>query len=218
MMSRPSALEYARSHGLAFDYTADDLWKTISQVPLTLTRDEAELPDLNFSLFADGLSEPKIQLDRQGGTFLAKSTRDPVCGLQSTVEWALFLPERNRVRRLKVEEPLLTGDHETDVRRFKRDASSHSDLNRLLETSVLLRPSPDDDFEGEWNEILSGASFQKIEREIQDEKGRFPKEALVYLSNTLKNAVTDDQLTDALNDSLLVVKVGCMPLNNINAN
>lgn len=217
-MSRISALEYARSHGLAFDHTADDLWKTISRVPLTLTKNETELPDLDFSLFANELSDSKIQLDRQGGALLAKSTRDPLPGPHAITGWDQFLPERSRVRKLKIEEPLLTGDHETDVRRFRRDASGYLHLSRLLEACVQLGPSPDHDFDDEWNDILCGGYLRKVEREILDEKGCFTKDTLVYLSNALRNAVTEDQLTDALDESLLPVKVCCMAAHNIDAN
>ncbi|KIY01873.1 uncharacterized protein Z520_02011 [Fonsecaea multimorphosa CBS 102226] len=187
-MSAPSVLEYARFHGLAVDHTSEDLLENLSPLPLRAIEDGQLLPDPNFSVFADNVAEPKLQLTRWEGSMLAESIRNH----DSVVNWSNFLPERHRVRNLKVEEPLLAGDHESDVRRFRREASSHVDTEHLFETCSLISSASEQDFEDEWNDIQSGHALREVEQELEDERCNTTKEALLHLSASLKDPLSAD--------------------------
>ncbi len=202
-MSALSVLEYARSHGLATDHTAEDLFEHLSQIPLILSEDESKLPTPDSSLFTHELTEPKLQLSREAGTLLAKSIRHP----QHVIDWAEFLPERRRAWKLKIDVPLLAGDHETDVRRFKRDASSHLDADQLLETCSFTSSGSYQDLDNQWNEIKSGDAVKNVEKALGDERCHATKEALVHLSDTLKVKLTDESKTEILNSFLPQTKV-----------
>ena len=202
-MSVPSVLEYARSHGLATDHTAQDLLEQLSQLPLILSQDEPQLPNLNFSLFTNALIEPKLQLSREAGALLAKSFRRP----QHAIDWNEFLPERRRAWKLKIEEPLLAGDHETDARRFRRDASSHRDTDQLLETCSAISSSSCQDLDDQWNDIQSGDAARNVEKELREERCHTTKGALVHLSDMLNDKLTEDSKDEVLNSFLPRTKV-----------
>ncbi|KAJ9602738.1 hypothetical protein H2200_012932 [Cladophialophora chaetospira] len=195
-MSAPSVLEYARSHGLAFDHTTENPFDRFSHLPLISSEDDVDLPDPDFSPFVDELSEPKLQLNRRAGTLLAESTRRP----HHVISWDDLLPTPHRIRKLKIEEPLLAGDHETDVCRFRRHASSRWEAKHLLEEHNLIRS--EEDFDDEWNNIQSGKAVEQLERELENERCHTTKEALVCLSDVLKNPLTDESKAQIL-DSFL---------------
>ena len=202
-MSTISALEYARDYGLAIDHTAEDLLREISQLPLTLPDHDVELLEFDFSLFSSELSEPKLQLSHKSGALLAESIRPP----QPVINWNDFLPERHRVRQLMIDEPLLTGDHETDVRRFRREVSGHQNLGQLLETCSAISSVSNQSLEDEWNDIERGESARNVERELDDERCHTTKEALAHLSEMLKNKLTDETRAELLSGLLQPVKV-----------
>ncbi|OQV06960.1 hypothetical protein CLAIMM_11456 [Cladophialophora immunda] len=201
-MSAPSVLEYARFHGLAIDHTSEDPLAYISQIPLQDIEDGQQLPDQDFSVFADDIAEPKLQLTRHEGTMLAESILDrpPV------VNWSNFLPERHRLRNLKIEEPLLAGDHESEVRRFRREASSQVDTEHLFETCSLISSASGQDFEDEWNDIQSGHVLREVEQELEDERCHTTKEGLVHLSISLKDTLSEDTKATILHSFVPVLK------------
>ncbi|ETI20770.1 hypothetical protein G647_07112 [Cladophialophora carrionii CBS 160.54] len=187
-MSAPSVLDYARSHGLALDHTAEDLSNSLPCPPLVMFEDEAELPEPDFSLFANELLEPKLQISQKGGILLAESIRDPPV----VIDWDHFLPDRHRVRKLKIEEPVLVGDHQADFLRFQRETASHRNADQYLETCSLISSTSDQDLEKEWDDIQSGNAARRVENELADERCHTTKEALIHLSCLLKNNLTDE--------------------------
>ncbi|OCT44423.1 hypothetical protein CLCR_05421 [Cladophialophora carrionii] len=193
-MSVPSVLDYARSHGLALDHTAEDLFDALPCSPLVMSEDEAELPEPDFSLFANELLEPKLQISQKGGILLAESIRDPPV----VIDWDHFLPDRHRVRKLKIEEPVLVGDHQTDFLRFKRLAASQRNADQYLETCSLISSTSDHDLEKEWDDIQSGNAVRRVENELADERCHTTKEALIHLSCLLKNNLTDETKDEIL--------------------
>ena len=203
MPSAPSVLEYARFHNLAVDHTAEDLLDQLSQSALALTDHETDLPDLDFSSFADHLTEPKLQLSHQGGRLLAESVRAP----HHVIDWDLLLPNQHRVRKLKIEEPVITGDHETDIRRIRQHALDDQNLDTILETCSMISSASDESFDDEWRDIESGDAIQKVGRELEDERCHTTKETLIYLSNTLRNNLTDEEKAAVFLDLLPQVKV-----------
>ncbi|EXJ55221.1 hypothetical protein A1O7_08147 [Cladophialophora yegresii CBS 114405] len=159
-----------------------------------MTRDEAGLPEPDFSLFADELLEPKLQISQKGGILLAESIRDP----QSVIDWNHILPARHRVRKLKIEEPVLVGDHQTDVLRFYREVASHRNADQFLETCSLTTSTSDQDLEKEWDDIQSGNAARRVEKELADERCHTTKEAQIHLSCLLKNQVTEKSKDEIL--------------------
>jgi hypothetical protein len=170
-----------------------------------MTEDEAELPVPDFSLFANELLEPKLQLSQNGGTLLAESIRD----YRPVIDWSHFLPEHHRGRTLKIEEPVLVGDHQTDVLRFRREASSHRIADQFLETCSLISSASEQGLEEEWDDIQSGNAARKVEREIEDERCHVTKEALVQLSRLLKNNLTEESKDEILDGFLPSFQVRC---------
>ncbi|OAL40522.1 hypothetical protein AYO20_00258 [Fonsecaea nubica] len=187
-MTAPSVHEYARFHGLAIDHTADDLLENISHIPLREADEDQQLPDPDFSVFADESREAKLQLTRHEGAVLAESILDN----HSIVNWSNFLPERHRVQNLKFEEPLLTGDNKYDVGRFRREASRQVDTEHLFETCSLISSASGEDYEDEWNDIQSGRASREVEQELEDERWHTTKEALAHLSVSLKDTLDED--------------------------
>ena len=198
-----SALDYARWHGLAIDHTAENLLTSISQLTYTLTELEAKLPDPDFSLISSELTEPKLQLSHQGGALLSASIR----ASHPTIVWNSVFPEPHRLSKFKLDEPLLAGDHETDVRRFRREASSFKDGEILLDSCSPITSDADQYLEDEWNDIASGNAVRKVEQELQDERCHTTKGALLHLSDSLKNKLTDELRADTLQTFLPPFKV-----------
>ncbi|EXJ68732.1 uncharacterized protein A1O5_08526 [Cladophialophora psammophila CBS 110553] len=200
-MSAPSVLEYARFHGLAIDHTSEDLVTYISQLPLRAVEDDQQLSDLDFSTFSDKFVEPKLRLSQQATSSLAESVLDHY----PSINWSHFLPDRHRVQNLKIEEPLLAGDHQTDVRRFRREALSHVDTEEFFEMCSLISSASGQDFQDEWNDIQSGHARRGVEQELEDERCHTTKEALVHLSDSLKDPVSEEMKATIL-DSFLPMK------------
>lgn len=122
-MSDSSVLEYARYHGLASDHRPESLIHNLLRDCIHNhhfdfeSADEAILPPLypDFSSLAPSLAEPKPQLSRAGGAFLAASVRPP----KFSPQWEKYLPDPHRKRKLKLEIPLLATDHDEDVAAVK---------------------------------------------------------------------------------------------------
>jgi hypothetical protein len=188
IMSAQSALEYARSNCLALDHTAGDPLDFLLRSPLTLTKCDSPLPELDFSQLAVDLSEPKLQLSHQGGALLSESIRAP----HVDIDWKQYLPERHRLRKLKIDEPLLAGDHEIDVHKFKQDASSYRDLESVLQKCPEATSAADPFFDAEWDEIESGDAARGLEQDLAAERLHTTRDALVRLSNTLQFSLTED--------------------------
>lgn len=212
-MSQPTAVEYARFHGLSIDCTSEDALNYISHLPHLPHLDsenETALPDPDFSIFIQGaeFQEAKLQLSREGSSFLVESIRDPHPYPPGVFNWDRFLPERHRVRKLKVEEPLLaTGDHETDVARFRRNPSKPFDLERCLDACSVIETTIDENFEDEWDDIQSNRSSKEVQERLEKEKIQTTKEALVHLSATLRDTLTEEKKEEGLTQLLPRVKV-----------
>ncbi|KIW94210.1 uncharacterized protein Z519_05526 [Cladophialophora bantiana CBS 173.52] len=202
-MSAPSVHEYARFHRLAIDHASEDLVKYISQLPLRAIEDDHQLSNPDFSTFSDKLAEPKLQLSQQATSLLAESVLDHC----PSINWSHFLPDRHRVHNLKIEETLLSGDHQTDVRRFRGEALSHVDTEQFFETCSLISSASGQDFQDEWNDIQSGHARRGVEQELEDERCHTTKEALVQLSASLKDPVSEEMEATILNSFGSMLKV-----------
>lgn len=204
-MSDLSVLKYARFHGLTIDHTTEDVLATLSDLDFSLDfhDNDASLPEFDFSAFAHDVKEPKLQLSRRGTLLLAESVKAPC----STVHWENVLPPRHRVRNLKIEEPILAGDHRTHVANFHREAKASLNPKRFLEQCVRTTITTGEDFQDEWDDILSGRSWKGVEERLAKDKIQISKEALACLRNCSKDTLRSSEIDEILAESVQVKPV-----------
>lgn len=204
-MSGPSVVEYARFHGLAIDHTAEDILTYLSHLSTELRPEENDLsvPEPDFSAFKHDLQEPKLQLSREASMLLAESIKDPC----PVIDWDHLLPKRHRIEDLKLEEPLLATDHETDVRSFKKSALRARDSHILLAQFTPNKCFPDNVFEKEWDDIVHGRSLRAVKEQLKQEKVHTMRESLVRLSKALKHDSTDKERGEVMTKDLSYIKV-----------
>lgn len=215
-MSGPSVVEYARFHGLAIDHTTEDILTHLSQLSTEFHPGENDLslPDPDYTVFKHDLQEPKLQLSREASMLLAESIKDPC----PVLDWDHLLPRRHRIDDLKLEEPLLATDHETDVRSFKRSALRARDSHVLLAQLTPNKCCTDNDFEKEWDDIVSGRSLGVVKEQLKQEKVHTMRDSLVRLSEALKHDSTDEEREEAMSKDLPCFKVTESPLCGANYN
>lgn len=136
-MPAPSALDYARHHGLVrqpshpihsikhlrpYDIEA-------TSVACSEIFDQKEL-----------ISAERLELSREGMLFLSNATRPPFAP-----RWDEVLDAARERRRMKCELPVLSRDHEKDLRWF-RSGINVDKLLRQLEKETLSVPDSKDDY------------------------------------------------------------------------
>jgi hypothetical protein len=190
-MSTPSVLEYARFHGLAVENAAQDVLACLSGLVSDCKRDEldASLPDPDFSACRHDVKESKLQLSREASHILANSIRDP-CQI---IPWDDLLPKRHSMDNLKLEEPLLATDHETDVWNFQRSAARCLDLETFMVHCTPKESNPREDFQDEWNDILSGRSLEELKTQLKREKVHATRDTLIYTTQILKDNMAGER-------------------------
>ncbi|KAK5454455.1 hypothetical protein LTS15_006455 [Exophiala xenobiotica] len=102
---------------------------------------------------------------------------------------------------LKLEEPLLATDHETDVWNFQRSAARCLDLETLMAHCTPKESNPSEDFQDEWNDILSGRSLKELKPQLRREKVHATRDTLIYTTQILKDNMAgerDEALTAGL--------------------
>ncbi|EXJ92330.1 hypothetical protein A1O3_00880 [Capronia epimyces CBS 606.96] len=198
-MSVPSVLEYARFHGLATDHTSDTLLEHLHHVPSPTASCSKELdsslPEPDFTVFANALKDPKLQLNRQETILLAESITD----CRPTIHWTEVLPNPNRWRRLKVEQPLLAGDHDLDVAGFSQNAASRLDLQSHLGDIIQLNTTCVEPYEDEWNDIQTAGSLKDVKKTLDLEKVHATREALMCLAEARNGTLSKDERNELLN-------------------
>jgi hypothetical protein len=110
---QPSLLDYARFHGLAIDHLHQDILSLLPSDVLTCDED-ATLPEFRLPDLDRLPPEPKFQLNSKAASLLASSIRPP-----PAPHWANTLPDHHKVKKLKLEQPLLRTDHEKDMERIR---------------------------------------------------------------------------------------------------
>ena len=174
---RASVLEYARFHGLTRDYR--------STHPLEGLKDEiaaAQVEEIPSLFESDKVHRvpplERLTINKEGASLLASVFK---IKNRESISFDEFLPDYRRVERMKVEQPLLSSDHELDMIRFK--CRIVPDLNNM---NIPLEEVDDELDEGMgWPSSYNKIRQQAIEK-LKNEKLVFPKETFVYLSNALK--------------------------------
>jgi len=206
-MSGPSVLEYARHHGLASDHTSENILDHLHRLPPTPAESDAEgdgrLPDLVPPDIAVDLQEPKLQLSRTGALLLAESIRKP----DPAIPWDTMLPDPRRVQKMKMEEPLLASDHDTDVAAFKREAAQGMNTTRLVQFCTSTTDVSADYCDNVWDGIESGRYLKEVEEILNAEKVHITKETILDLADALKDTVTQADVDESMKMDILALKV-----------
>lgn len=180
--AEPSILEYARFYGLIQNHLANNPLQHVV-VPRDFELQLNDTTDL-FQIRNDCVKVPKERLAVDAGTAslltdVANLAQFPPPGFDTDDEL-----DHRRVRRMKHELPLLSTDHEVDMLRFTRKVVPN------LENEFLPQETVDEEADGgfNWPSSLQGLPGEYNKR-AREEKPVFPKEALIYLQETLKHPV-----------------------------
>jgi hypothetical protein len=196
-MSVVSALQYARSHGVAIDHRASDLLDLFSDLAFTLPspEDQTSCSNLDLSTFSTDLTEQTLHLSQDEASLLADQARPP----HYLIAWQQMLPSLHQFRRLRVEPPLLKEKHSTGIRRPSAGTTGLH-VDHLLQRLPITTCPIDKAFYLEWEDIHSGRLSEQIVREIGTERLYTSREALVSLSRTVPRALSDDEHASILKD------------------
>jgi hypothetical protein len=204
VMSTPSVLDYARFHGLAVDHTEEDLFEYLPDLAYQSTHYsvDASLLDPDFAFLCHRVDEGAHLLGPSTDAVLAGSTKHEHPG----IVWDDMLRECHRVGRLKIEEPMLAGDHETEVSKFKKSANYYSaNVEELLKQCTRIN-SPIEDFNHERDDITSGRSLQLVQEELAGEVVNNAKESSALLSVILDHTLTDREKDDGVRQGLVYIR------------
>lgn len=120
-------MAYARFHGVARDHQGLDPLSSIPHTPTNLAAslDDPDDPYLvtmrSAQLTAEQKQRERLDITKSGAMFLSSILQTPTLleKAGSEICWDDLLPDHRRIKRLKVEGPLLKGDHELDMRAFR---------------------------------------------------------------------------------------------------
>lgn len=211
-MAYSSVLEYARYHGLAREHRSvgliQELLNDYNLNHCNESTQEANPPlCTDFSAFHPPLEEPKLQLSRAGGAFLASCVRPPSVSIQ----WNKYLPDPHQTRKLKLEEPLLATDHNQDVAAFKREVRRGLDWRSALSDYEPWEATAMSNLDAEWDDIQAGKSLEALWKEVEMEKINTTKGALVNLSQVLRDQLTEEDMKGFYERQLPPIKVWSSP-------
>ena len=178
---KPTVLEYARFHGLIRNYRATN--------PLDIFEEESAAAQLKE---VHGLYEIDqhchVLPERLTATKEAAALLSWVHNIAKpgSINPDDLLPDYRRVRRMKVELPLLSSDHELDVIHFKRRI-----VPDLANEHLSMETLNDELDEGVGWPSSNHEARRQARTKSETEKLVFPKEALKLLSEALKPPSTD---------------------------
>lgn len=146
-----SILAYARFHGIARDHLGLDHNNLIphASTKTTASLDDPDDPSLvsvrNAQLTALEGQNEKLDITRSGAIFLSSILQTPTYleKAGSEIRWDALLPDYRLIKRLKVEEPLLKGDHELNMRAFR----NQTNLNQM-DVEISIEQLDDENDEG----------------------------------------------------------------------
>lgn len=179
----PTALEYARRHGLAYDHLLESTCHLYSTLTLLgevgdLMKD-GDLPQFEFPEYT---TDERLLMSKEAALLIAWASNNTV-EIEAVYPGILSTTDQRSVKDKKLELPLLKSDHEIDCRRFaKRDG-----FDIKLEDVRL----PFEMFDVENNDgirIPDSLWIRSSELiiEIEKEKLGVTKEAIIYLQSALK--------------------------------
>lgn len=197
-MAGPSVLEYARYHRLSAPHTALDLSKYLNAVS-RVHIDEDTLAEPEFSPQYDVLAESKLQLGSNTAKWLAKLTNPP-----KVVKWEHVLNDPFRLQKLKMEQAMLTSDHEKDLRWFKRPMDL-SNIIKELRRGCAERHSNEDDTTTFLDRCEIAAAT--IRPAVEYPRLQSTQDALAILSRSTQDQWTNEDLCKVYDGALAGAKV-----------
>jgi hypothetical protein len=186
----PTALEYARAHGLSRNYLKEalgsgDLLQLQGKAD-TSQLDSSHLPQLNLGLAPK--VEERLNLSKNAALLLQsvirEETRADIDSLLSSI-----LSTKDRALPRKLELPLLRSDHETDCRLFASRKGVDIKLQDVRLPLEIVGAEKNEGFvypAAFWN--MGPETLQKL----KVEKLSASKKTLVYISECIKPCWTED--------------------------
>lgn len=197
----PAVLRYGRHHGICYDYRNEDPLCKLEEVGLV--HDFTTLPDLPDFVppHAEPPTESKLQLSQKASKlFISATTQPPAPG------WRGFVPDRQKAKLHRVEQPLLPTDHEKDMRSFlpKRILG----LERIDFPFEILIEENDEGLSWPASTRTVCAQWDK---DIAHEKLQISKNSLNHLRCNLRDNWTQDHHKNLVMDVVASKKVCCRP-------
>lgn len=110
-------MDYARFHDLAVNHLKQDIYRLLLPSEIPPDSPDAALEEFKAPDVDRLLEESKFVLDRKAATLLASCIKAP-----PALCWEHVLPDHNHLKWLKLDQPALRTDHQTDMEsiRYRR--------------------------------------------------------------------------------------------------
>ncbi|MCJ1283286.1 hypothetical protein MMC26_002614 [Xylographa opegraphella] len=182
--NEPSILEYARFYGLTVDHRHSH---PLAEVPQSLSTASSvyESDVLEISKDLGTIATERLELEKGAAIFLVSITNTKNYASSAGED---SLPKTHRVRDLKFELPLLKSDHELDLRQFVGRIVPDLSSERLP-----LENLKDDLDEGLGLQSSYDELYVKVSAKYSVEKLAIPKDALLYLRDTIQQLKPGDE-------------------------
>lgn len=182
-MTAPTIVEYARYHQLtATPLKPEELITSLNALPI----DGSQLKEWAAPVCDAAISSEKLQLSREGMQYLSQLSA-PV----QDVPWDQILDDPHRREKLRMEMPILIGDHEKDLRWFKKQMSLPKLLNDFRLDYNLDRP-----LSTECMELLDGS--RKAADDCWKQCTQMRLDTSTAVLKVLSRSVSDDWTDDVL--------------------
>jgi hypothetical protein len=189
---RQSVLDYARSHGIAFDFVAISPLKYIDQISDILSPriqvNQRALDDYTSALDSTTRTE-KLDVSKDDALFLSTVLQEARAErTTSGINWDSILPA-HRHDKIKLEPPLIKSDAELDLSSLKRRS--------LLDLNDIPLPAEPATSTGCQNGLLD------VTKEIQKERLECTKESLGLIQDAKRSGELSRRELEGLGDSCL---------------
>ena len=197
----PSAIEYARSHGISVDYTTDPL-RVANEHVLSeedFYQDLRDPSDTSITNAIDELIKERLAINKDAALLLKT-----VHSFQGSFAVDLHMTEgRKRILNLKQELPVLPSDYEVDLLSF--GSAALPNFNDLRIPSEVTNEERDEGFE--WPSKYFEYPTQCDEK-VKMEKIAVSREALVHLQDAIRDEYTAED-SDSIKAASMMYKSVC---------
>lgn len=190
---RQSVLDYARAHGVAFDFVAISPLKYIDQIGDILSPriqvNQRALDDYT-SVLDSTIRTEKLDVSKDDALFLSTVLQEARAErTTSGVNWDSILPAPHRHDKIKLEPPLIKSDAELDLSSLKRRS--------LLDLNDIPLPTEPATSIGCQNVLLD------VTEEIQKDRLECTKESLGLIQDARRSGELSRRELEGLGDSCL---------------
>jgi hypothetical protein len=197
MQTLPSVVRYARHYGICYDYRKESPFCKLQDVDLV--DDGTTLPELPDFIppTVEPPTDSKLRLSQQASKLLISATTPP-----PPPNWSTLLLDNQKPQPKKLELPLLSTDHEKDVRKFlPKHGLETEDINFPLET---LNEENDEGLS--WPPSVRKLCAQ-WDRDIAHEKLQISRESLHLLECAMRDTWDEEDHKRFVMDLLKSKKV-----------